>query len=232
MSTAPPPFANAPLAPFTVNVPVWRSARWSVPVPARSAEPRGVPFARDAFVGLLAGVVAAVAAHGIDLNLKLSGHAILKSVLPVTLGLALAPRRMTGLMIGAGTVAGGYAARACGLATIGIGATTSLLLLGPCLDAALWRTGPGRSVVLRCALAGLAANLAAFAMRGGKKLAGWDGLGMRPFSDWLTWAPWTYAACGLIAGLIAGLACFRWSIGSDSNDSHSNGNGAARSESR
>lgn len=214
MSTAPmnlgPVVSNAP---FTVNIPLWRSARWSGAVVEDLPSTRTAPLARDVVVGILAGVFAALIAHGVELNLRISGHAILKSVLPVTLGLALAPRRMTGMLIGAGTVAGSFLARAGGLASIGVGASTSLLLLGPCLDAALWRTSPGRGVVLRCAVAGLATNLGAFAMRGGKKLAGWDGLGMKPLSAWLTWAPLTYAACGLIAGLLAGLICFRWSIG-------------------
>jgi hypothetical protein len=79
------------------------------------------------------------------------------------------------------------------------------------LDAALWQTRGGKAIFLRCALAGLITNLAAFAIRGGGKMAGLDAISMRRLTDWWSIAPLTYAVCGLLAGLAGAALWFRWS---------------------
>ena len=90
-------------------------------------------------------VVAAVSASYLELLRQVPGHAILRSVLPMALGLACVPRR------GAGCVMGGTA---LGTATClglfghgpGVGNLTSLALTGPLLDLAL-RRDPLHSLV-------------------------------------------------------------------------------------
>ena len=78
------------------------------------------------------GVVAAVASQWLDFGLRIPGHAILRVVIPMGLGLALVPRRgagtvmgisglMSGLILGAVRVPGGG---------LSLGALTSLALTG------------------------------------------------------------------------------------------------------
>ena len=87
------------------------------------------------------------------------------------------------------------------------GATTSLLSLGPLLDIAVRRARPGWLLYAAFGAAGLEANLLAFLIRGGAKMSG--AVGLRPLSDWLSLAPFSYAACGLIAGIVCGWIWFR-----------------------
>lgn len=192
--------------PFSVNEALWRASRLSA-----RADSRSVSVARDAVVLVLSGLAAAIAVHLLDFNLRIPGHAILRSALPVTLGMALAPRRLSGTMIAGSAWGATGLLRLLGAEGIGWGAFTSMLLIGPCLDVALWQTRGGKWLMARCALAGIVANLFAFAVRGGGKLAGWDSLSMRAFSDWWSIAPVTYAASGLVAGLAGAILCFRWS---------------------
>lgn len=160
-------------------------------------------------LGLLfgCGLFAAGAVVFVDLGVRIPGHAILRGVLPLGLGMALVPRRGSGLMMGGSALAG-----LAGLALIGrgagVGASTSLVLLGPLLDLAAARARSGRLLYLAFGLAGLAANLAAFVLRGGAKAGGIGG-GTRLLADWLTIAPISYAACGLAAGLITAAVFFR-----------------------
>jgi hypothetical protein len=160
-------------------------------------------------LAFLCGIGAAAAVALVDLHLRLPGSSILKATLPVALGLAIAPQRGSGLVISGGAlVAVAFMKRFFGIGG-GLGALTSLLALGPVLELLLWNAKNGWGLYLRFAAAGVLANCLAFAVRGGGKAAGLDGLSMRPLADWLTVAPWTYAACGLVAGLFSGLLLFR-----------------------
>jgi hypothetical protein len=160
----------------------------------------------DLLVALITGVVAACTVAFVDLNLRIPGHAILKAVFPISLGFAFVPRRATGLVMMVSALASLFVLRWGSRLGVGVGATTSLLALGPLLDLLLWRAQQGPWLSVRFALAGLLANLAAFAVRGGSKA--WGEFGLRPLEEWLTVAPWTYAFCGLVAGLISGLCFF------------------------
>jgi len=160
-------------------------------------------------LAFIAGVGAAASTTLIDLHLRLPGHAILKATLPVALGLAVAPQRFAGLATSGGALTGLVAfSRFFGVGA-GMGATASLLALGPILDLFLWNVRPGWMLYLRFAAAGLAANCLAFAIRGGGKAAGFDSIRMRPLDDWLTVAPITYVAFGLAAGLVSSAILFR-----------------------
>ncbi len=170
-------------------------------------------------LAFLAGVGAAACTTLIDLNLRVPGHAILKSTLPIALGLALAPQRFSGLVISSGALGAVVVLKSFFGLGSGAGATASLLALGPLLDLFLWHLRSGWGVYWRFAAAGLIANCLAFAVRGGGKAAGMDSLSMRPWHDWLTVAPWTYAACGLVAGLVSSLLFFR---SRRTNDGHAN----------
>lgn len=162
----------------------------------------------DVLILVSAGVAAAVATVAWKLQLRIPGHAILRVIFPMACGLALAPRR------GGGTLMGGSALASAGLLytagyPCGWGALTSLALFGPALDWAMSRVRSGWRVYLGFAAAGLVVNLAALAARGAAKAAGWESAGARPLSEWLTPAWMTYAWCGALAGVLSGLLLFR-----------------------
>lgn len=157
------------------------------------------------------GAVAAFASACLDLGIRrVPGHAILRVVFPIALGLAMVPRR------GAGTVMGGSALftavllRVSGIRTegLGFGALTSLLATGPLLDATLRRANGGWKQYARFAVAGLASNMMALLARGTAKAIGFEEAGRRPLGEWLTQASVTYVLCGLAAGLISAVLLF------------------------
>ncbi|MGH2350257.1 MAG: hypothetical protein ACRDJN_01415 [Chloroflexota bacterium] len=120
--------------------------------------------------------------------------------------------------MGAGALATAAALKVGGAPGIGVGAVTSLCLTGPFLDLALWGARRGWRPYLGFALAGLASNLVALAVRGGAKLGGLDRPASRPFATWWPEAVGTYIICGLLAGLLSALVWFQLSARRRSSD--------------
>jgi hypothetical protein len=162
---------------------------------------------------LAAGAGAALATALLDFGLRIPGHAIIRAVFPMSLGLALAPRRMGGMVMGIGALGSAVALGAGGWAALGAGAMTSLALTGPFLDLALWRARHGWRLYLGFALAGLGSNLAALGVRAGTKLVGLGQPAARPLAEWWPQAVGTYLVCGLLAGLISAAVWFRFAAG-------------------
>src|SRR5215471_14047296 len=75
-------------------------------------------------VGL--GVCAALASTLLDFKLRIPGHAVLRAIVPIALGLALVPRRGAGSVITAAALVALAALRAGGISRGGSGALTSL----------------------------------------------------------------------------------------------------------
>ena len=166
---------------------------------------------RDWLILLTAGVLAACASTFLDLNIRrIPGHAILRVVFPMAMGLALVPRRGAGTVMGGSALITGVAFRVCGFKgdALGLGALTSLVATGPLLDYTLRRVNGGWRQYVSFALAGLASNLLALIVRGTAKAVGWERAGSRPLIEWLSQAALTYVACGLLAGLISGAVLF------------------------
>jgi hypothetical protein len=203
---------------FVPNLPLHeglreRSRLRSVVVPASGATLWELAW----LIGM--GVVAALATTFLDFSLRIPGHAILRVVFPMSLGLALVPRRGAGLTMGVSALATVACCGFAGARTPGLGATTSLVVMGPLLDATLWRVRSGWILYGGFALAGLLSNLIAFAARGAGRLAGLGpavrggggggggrmGAGVDP---WWSSAPLSYMACGLLAGLVCGAIWF------------------------
>jgi len=155
----------------------------------------------------LCGGASAAMAGFINLHLRLPGHSILLSMLPMILGLALAPRRFAGFMMSAGALGTASAFSLAGLAHYGSGAFISLCLMGPMMDLALTKVRAGWSLYFGLVIAGISTNLLALGSRAMSKLLGLDIAGMRPFGMWWTQAVVTYTLCGAVAGLI-GAFCF------------------------
>lgn len=165
-----------------------------------------------------AGIVAAAAVAFLPLQIRVPGHAILKAALPMVFGISLAPRRA------AGTISGIAAAAAVGLFQLaGVGnlqaaAVTSLLALGPAIDLAMLGVARGWLIYLRIAAAGLAANLLAFAVRWGTAWLELDGPRPHTMQQIGIGAFLSFAACGLAAGLLSAVICFRRSSRSSEVD--------------
>jgi hypothetical protein len=163
----------------------------------------------DLLILAAAGVAAATAVAAIPLQIHIPGHAILKATLPIVAGMALAPRRM------AGTIMGIAAALTVLLfSTIRFGqwqppALVALLAIGPAIDLALaYRATSGWRLYLRFALAGLLANTLAFFARGGMNWFGLDNFRhVLAHIDGSVF--FSFAACGVIAGLLSAIVCFR-----------------------
>jgi len=157
-----------------------------------------------------AGVTAAVATALLDFSLRVPGHAIVRVVLPMAFGLAVAPRRAAGMVLGTSALGSAGLLKVGGAPGLGPGALVSLTLTGPLLDLALWRARRGWCLYLGFALAGLGANVAALAARVGPKLVGIDHAVGRPLAAWLPHASVTYPVCGLLAGLLSAAIWFQF----------------------
>lgn len=159
------------------------------------------------FMGLVAAGLC-----GLKLNLGIPGHNILRVVFPMALGLAMVPRRGAATIMGLSGSAGAAAMLLGGARAFGSGAATSLILTGFFLDLALVKARGGPSVYVRLVLAGLAANLTAFLVRGGGKAAGLGFEGL-PLELWWRSAVVTYPLCGAAAGLLSAAVWFRFAAG-------------------
>jgi len=155
------------------------------------------------------GCAAAVATVFVDFHPRMPGHAVLRAVLPIALGLAVVPRRMGGTVMSGSALATALAVKFTALGAVGAGALASLVLIGPLLDAATWRARAGRGLYFGFIVAALGANLAAFVVRSGAKLAGLEHVGARPFSLWWPQAVVSYALFGILAGLLSAAVWFQ-----------------------
>lgn len=186
------------------------SRRWAEPKPPAAAvlgtADQAAPWELAALVA--SGVLAAVATVCLDMGLRVPGHAILRCVFPMSLGLAIAPRRMGGSVMGASALATGWLLQTGGHFSAGAGAMTSLAAIGPMLDFSLWWVRKPSHIYFAMALAGCGTNLLAMGMRGGAKLGGGGG---RALESWFPVAAVTYPLCGLLAGIISAVVWFRFS---------------------
>lgn len=159
---------------------------------------------------LSAGVFAATFATFVDFSLRIPGHSIIRAIFPMALGLAVAPRRGAGCVMGGTAIFTAMFFQWGGFGSMGFGAMTSLCVTGPMLDGAIYLTRGGKRIYLGLALAGLASNGLAFLVRGGIKYAGADHATGRLLAFWAPQAAVTYTLCGLAAGLISAAAWFKF----------------------
>jgi hypothetical protein len=177
-------------------------------VPALSRPGRAVSALEIAAL-LATGAGAAVLATTLNFSLRIPGHAIVRSVFPMALGMALVPRRLAGSVMGASALATSGLLRLGG-AGMGAGALTSLCLTGPLLDLALLGARRGWRLYLGFVLAGLGSNLAALVVRGGLKVLALGLADGRAADEWWRQAVLTYPLCGVLAGLLSALVWFQF----------------------
>lgn len=185
----------------------WRSLANASRVPNLTRE--GGITAAELTVLALAGFAAACAEAYIHWRLPgMHGHAILKAVLPMTVGFAFVPRHGAGIVMG---VSAGFSALAITQffgGGIRPAAGLSMLLIGPSLDIALASTERTQWVYVRFALAGAFANLTALAVKVSGSLSGYAPMG-RSMGEFLPRALPTFLLCGAVAGLIGAIVLFR-----------------------
>ena len=157
---------------------------------------------------IASGMIAAIASVYMDFGLRFPGHAILRVIFPMSVGLALVPRRGAGTVMCGSALITAMGLRMGGLAGSGLGALTSLAAMGPVLDWTLSRSVGKTRLHLSFALAGLFANFCAFSVRGLSKVLIWENAGRRPLFEWLPIAIVTYTVSGLVAGYLSGVILF------------------------
>gem|GEM_PF-483770 len=158
------------------------------------------------------GALAAISSASLNLGIqRVPGHAILRVVFPIALGLAIVPRRGAGSVMGASAFVTAMMLRIGGLRTegLGFGALTSLLATGPLLDFTLSRAHSGLRQYAAITVTGLVSNLMALSVRGLLKATGLEAPGRRPLMDWLAQASFTYVVCGLLAGFLSALVLLK-----------------------
>jgi hypothetical protein len=182
-------------------------------LPSLSHEGKGVKAAEIGTL-LLCGIVSAIVVCGFQLRIRIPGHVILGAVLPMSLGMALVPRRLTGALMpisAAGTAAIMYL---CG-GNVRAAAIVSLVALGPFWDLAALGTAHGWRLYVRFVLAGAIANLIAFAARWSTAMLGWEPQGSRRVLTFWPSALASFILCGAVAGLISAIVWFRWRANDD-----------------
>ena len=189
---------------FAVHEGLTATAR--VPSLARTG---GRVSAIELLVWLVSGAVAAEAVGMAKLGLGIPGHSIVLAVLPLALGLSLAPRHLAGSVMSTGALGTAWMLQSGGAASFGSGAFVSLCLLGPMMDLALRNARSGWRVYTALVLAGTATNLTALASRAATKVLGLD-IGGRPFDSWWLQAMGTYTASGIVAGLVGAFCWFHF----------------------
>jgi hypothetical protein len=169
------------------------------------------PGARSAVLGwgilLGLGLGTALATLFLRSPIRVPGHVILYTVLPLSLGLALVPRHLAGSVVSGSAFLLVLGFQWAGVPGMGLPAQLSMLLTGPLFDLATLGAKPGWRLYGQLTLAGLLSNLAAYASRPLLGLWGLSGGGGRVGWDVVA----SFAACGLVAGLVGALCWFRLS---------------------
>jgi hypothetical protein len=159
---------------------------------------------------IVLGVTAALWSAFVKLGLRIPGSALLSTALPIGLGFSVVPRRLAGTAMSGTALVTVSAMSAFGIHVFGVGALTSLIAIGPCLDMAVSRARSGWRLYLSFLVAGLATNFLAFSIRGSSKVFGFDAPDMRPLGDWFSQAAVTYGLVGAFAGLFTAACWFRF----------------------
>jgi hypothetical protein len=159
---------------------------------------------------LSCGAAAAAAVAYVKLSLRIPGHSIVLAALPMVLGMALAPRRLSGSVMSAGAISTAWLLSGIGGASFGSGSSISLLLIGPMMDVAVRHARSGWRVYAALVLAGMTTNLLALGSRAAFKVLGLDLAGARPFDSWWLQALVTYTLSGVVAGLLGALCWFHF----------------------
>lgn len=185
--------------------------------PQLTAAARTSPISRsstatalDWAVLLAIGSLTAILTAYLALNLRIPGHAVLRVVAPMVVGLALVPRRGAGTVMSLGAALTGAVIRLSDTGELSAMPFVGLILVGPLLDLAAAGGRSGRELYLRFTSVGVAANLILYGVRWGVMTSGLEaGGGSGNFRRLGFVALGSYAVCGALAGLIGAAIAFR-----------------------
>ncbi len=164
---------------------------------------------RDFTFLFIAGVAATTLVACLPTPIRVPGHVILKAALPLACGLAFVRRPWSGSIAGASALATAALFLVLGVGHLQTAALVSLLALGPAMDWSRRSVAKGPHFILRFAFAGLVANMLAFVTRWGVAWLSADGWHPLNFQHVAYGAFWSFALCGLAAGLLCGVFCYR-----------------------
>lgn len=168
---------------------------------------------REVIVLAVAGSAAASAVAFLPMPFRIPGHAILKATLPIVCGIAFVSRPWAGTIASSSGMFTSAIFMMLGVGHLQAAAMGSLIAIGPAIDFALRGAKSGSaSLYLRFAVAGLIANLCAFAIRWATAMLQADQWQSLNFRQMVLWSFVSFALCGLVAGLVSGVVCFRNSI--------------------
>lgn len=137
------------------------------------------------------------------------GSTVVQGILPMAAGLAIVPRRGSGLLMGTCATATGLAMGAASTFNVNPSALARLWLLGTCLDIGLARIKSNPRIWFTFIMAGLGANLLGYGVKQASAQLGWEGVGGHGISSAWPVTLLSYAVCGAIAGGVSAILFFR-----------------------
>jgi len=153
-------------------------------------------------------MIAGISVSNLKLSIGIPGHAIIKVMIPMALGLSLAPARSAGSIMGISGLITAFIGQTLtegpGTRT---GAYTSLVCTGVLMDFTLYFANTGWKLYTGLMVSGLIANLIALYVRSGFK--SFLKINIFDFNTWFQTAAFTYPICGLLAGLLCALLVFK-----------------------
>jgi hypothetical protein len=164
---------------------------------------------RDVTFLFIAGVAATTLVACVPTPIRVPGHAILKAALPLACGLAFVGRPWSGTIAAVSALATAALFLVLGIGHLQTAALVSLLALGPAMDWSRRSDAKGHDLLLRFAFAGLMANMLAFVTRWGVAWLSTDGWHPLNFQHVAYGAFCSFALCGLAAGLLCAVFCYR-----------------------
>ena len=170
---------------------------------------RRLVFSQNLILLVGFGILSGLAVSQIKLSLGIPGHAIIKIMIPMSIGLSMAPVRSAGAIMGISGLITAFIGQTFteGPGT-GTGAYTSLVCVGVLLDLTLYWANNGWRLYLGLMMSGLIANIFALFVRSGFK--SFLKINIFDFSTWFQTASFTYPICGLIAGFLCALLVFKF----------------------
>ena len=169
---------------------------------------RGLDYPYNLLLLVCFGILAGISVSHIKLSIGIPGHAIIKVMIPMALGLSLAPARYAGAIMGIFGLITAFIGQSLteGPGT-GTGAYTSLVFTGVLMDLTLYFANTGWKLYTGLMVSGLLANLLALYVRSGFK--SFFKINIFDFNTWFQTAAFSYPICGLLAGLLCALLVFK-----------------------
>lgn len=170
---------------------------------------RGLNYPCNLLLLVCFGVIAGISVAHIKLSIGIPGHAIIKIMIPMALGLAIAPVKSAGSIMGISGLISAFIGQTLteGPGT-GTGAYTSLVCTGVLMDFTLYFANTGWKLYTGLMVSGLFANLIALYVRSGFK--SFLKINIFDFNTWFQTAAFTYPICGLFAGLLCAFLVFKF----------------------